>query len=271
MHKRNVYVSVLVFFGGLGLLFFGVCALLYFRQDTFIFFPKPNNPGAREAWQHARVEIRSGDEVLEGWWFDNPQSTTGKVVIYFGGNAEDVLYTAVTMHLDARRILFVNYRGYGGSTGKPSEEAFFEDALTLYDYVTRKEGVRAEDIVPMGRSLGSGVATMLASDRRVAGVVLVTPFDSLVDVAAEHYPFVPVRFLLKHRFESVERAQLLEVPLLVIAGQQDNIVSPPHAQRLFDAWGGKKKQILVLEGVGHNDIQEHLGYYEAINEFLRSL
>jgi uncharacterized protein len=271
MHKPNVYVSVLVFFGGLGLLFFGVCALLYFRQDTFIFFPKPNDPSARAAWQNARVEIRSGDEVLEGWWLENPQSTTDKVVIYFGGNAEDVLSTATTMHLDARRMLFVNYRGYGGSSGKPSEKGFFEDALTLYDYVTSKEGARPEDVVPMGRSLGSGVATMLASERPVAGVVLVTPFDSLVDVAAEEYLLVPVRFLLEHRFESVERAPLLEVPVLVLAAQQDNIVSPAHAQRLFDAWGGKKKQILVLEGVGHNDIQEHLGYYEAINEFLRSL
>jgi pimeloyl-ACP methyl ester carboxylesterase len=271
MHKRNVYVSVLVFFGGLALLFFGVCALLYFRQDTFIFFPKPNDAGFREAWQKERVEIRSGDEVLEGWWLDNPQSTTGKVVIYFGGNAEDVLYTAGTMHLDARRILFVNYRGYGGSTGKPSEKGFFEDALTLYGYATRKERVRPEDVVLMGRSLGSGVATMLASDRPVAGVVLITPFDSLVSVAAEHYPFTPVRFLLKHRFESIERAPLLEVPVLVLAAQHDNIVPPAHAQRLFDAWGGKKKEILILEGVGHNDIQEHLGYYEAINEFLRSL
>jgi hypothetical protein len=214
------------------------------------------------------VEIRSRDAMLEGWWITNPQVTNPATMIYFGGNAEDVLHMSATgRSYNAKRILVVNYRGYGRSTGQPNQEALYEDALAIYDFAISAPEVDRNHIVVMGRSLGSGLAAMLASQRPVAGAILITPFDSLVNVAAHHYPFFPVRLLLRHHFPSSDWAKTTKAPALIIAGEQDSIIPPLHAQRLHDAWAGEK-QIHVMEGVGHNDIELHPEYYGLVNEFL---
>ena len=247
-----------------------LCALLYWRQDSFIFMPRIND--ATLARRHApnRVDIRSSAGVLEGWWVANPRATTELVILYFGGNAEDVLYTATTAPiLNARSTLVVNYRGYGGSPGKPSQKALYEDALAIYDYTVQR-GVAPEHIVVMGRSLGSAVATMLAAQRRVAGAVLVTPFDSMVAVGARHYWFMPVRLLLKHRFPSTQWAQQAAVPAIILAAERDVVIPPSHARALHDAWRGPK-QFHLLEEVGHDDVELNPSYYELINQFLGSL
>jgi pimeloyl-ACP methyl ester carboxylesterase len=190
------------------------------------------------------------------------------VLIYFGGNAEDVLYTASTAReFDVRRMLVVNYRGYGGTPGKPSQAALYEDALAIYDYVVANE-IAANEIVVMGRSLGSGLAAMLAAERTVRGAILITPYDSLVEVAARHYPMFPVRLLLKHPFDSVQFAQRTTVPALLLAAEHDNIIPPAHAQRLHDVWAGPKR-LHILSDVGHNDIERHPEYYDLINSFLK--
>lgn len=267
---RNALMSLLVLAGGLALLFAAFCALLYWKQDALIFFPRPNDARFRDAWVDQRVEVRTPTGMLEGWWVVNPQATHSTTLLYFGGNAEDVLYTAATStNLDARRMLVVNYRGYGGTAGRPSEQALYEDALAIYDYATREADVRPEDIVVMGRSLGTGVATLLARERPVRAVILITPFDSLVAVAATHYSFLPVNTLLRHRFMSVERAPHLQMPVLILAAEWDRVVPPVHAQRLHEAWAGEK-EIRVLDRVGHNDIEQHPDYYPAINRFLQA-
>jgi fermentation-respiration switch protein FrsA (DUF1100 family) len=242
-------------------------ALAYWRQDAMIFFPRPNDPMLALKQRDKRVEIRSGNARLEGWWIDNPRAHSPAIILYFGGNAEDVLYSATTASLlDARRMLVVNYRGYGGSTGKPGQSALYEDALNIYDFAIRS-GASPEHIILMGRSLGSAAAAMLAAHRQVAGVVLITPFDSLADVGARHYPFLPVRLLLRHPFAAVKWARQARAPALVLAAQRDAIVPPEHARRLYDAWFGAK-EFRLLENVGHNDIELHPAYYEAINTFI---
>jgi pimeloyl-ACP methyl ester carboxylesterase len=119
----------------------------------------------------------------------------------------------------------------------------------------------------MGRSLGSGVAAMLAGARPVRGAILITPFDTLGAVAARHYSFMPVRLLLRHPFPSVDWARQAKAPALILAAEHDHIIPPMHAQRLHEAWAGDK-QIHVLEGVGHNDIESNPEYYRLINAFL---
>ncbi|MGH8186957.1 MAG: alpha/beta hydrolase, partial [Steroidobacteraceae bacterium] len=256
--------SILVFSSLALAIFLAMCALLYFGQESFIFYPRPNDAVLIEQWRPHRVEITSGGTTLEGWWVENPEATTSAVIIYFGGNAEDVLYTAATARqLDARAVLVVNYRGYGGTRGKPSQAALFEDALAIHAHVLAK-GVPARDIVVMGRSLGSGVAAMLASERPVGAAILITPYDSLAAVAAHHYSFFPVRLLLKHPFPSADFAKRTKVPALILAAEHDNVVPAVHAQRLHEAWSGSETH--VLEGMGHNDIEMHPRYYELINE-----
>lgn len=244
-----------------------ICVLLYFGQHSSIFLPRPNDPQLRQRYSAQRIEIPTADATLEGWWIENPQATTSAVVLYFGGNAEDVLYTAsAASSIDARAVVVVNYRGYGGSTGEPSQQALYDDGLAIFDYA-RKRGVPAEQIVVMGRSLGSGVASMLAGARPVRAAILITPFDSLASVAAAHYPFLPVRLLLRHPFPSIDWAQRTRAPALFLAAERDLVVPAAHARRLFEAWAGEK-QFHVLSQTGHNDIEMHPDYYRLIDEFL---
>jgi uncharacterized protein len=172
----TAFVTLLILGGGGFAL---LCVLLYFGQDSSIFFPRPNDPQLRQRYSAERFEIPTAGARLEGWWIENPHATTAAVVLYFGGNAEDVLYTAsAASNIDARAVVVVNYRGYGGSTGEPGQKALYDDGLAIYDYAI-KRGVPPEHIVVMGRSLGSGVASMLAGARPVRAAILITPFDSL--------------------------------------------------------------------------------------------
>ena len=119
-----------------------------------------------------------------------------------------------------------------------------------------------------GRSLGSGVAVQLAAQRPVIGVILVAPFDSLVEVGKRHYPFLPVNWLLKHRFDSAAHAPKMKTRLLCIVATQDEIIPAEHARRLYDVWGGPK-QWVGLEGAGHNSTDEHRNYWPSILAFLK--
>lgn len=263
----SFFVSAIVIAAGLYVV---VCALLYWRQENSIFFPRPNDPELRQQWADQRVQLAVEGATLEGWWTDNPGAQTPHVIIYFGGNAEDVLYTAaLASRIDARRLLVMNYRGYGGSTGNPGQKQLYADALAIYDHVV-DGGEPPDHIVLMGRSLGSAMATMLAAHREVAGVILVTPFDSLADVAAGHYPIFPVRLLLRHPFPSDDWAARAQSPALILAAGRDFIVPAAHAQRLSQRWQGPE-EIHVLRDVGHNDIESNPQYYPLINRFLASL
>lgn len=246
-----------------------LCALLYAQQDGFIFFRVANDPLLVQRWQSRRVEI-PGEVRIEGWWAEGGDAASSVTLLYFGGNAEDVLYTAETAKaLSAKRMLIANYRGYGNTPGEPGERALFQDALAIYDYAVKQPGVSADRIVAMGRSLGSGVATYLAANRKVHAVVLITPYDSMAAVGQGHYPFFPVRRLLKHKFPSDTFAAAIDAPALLLAAEQDTIVPPRHAQALKQAWRGPV-QLRVLQGVGHNDIEAHPNYYALINGFLKS-
>jgi fermentation-respiration switch protein FrsA (DUF1100 family) len=268
---RPAFASLLIV-GAILLGFYLVLvSLLYFRQDGFLFFPVRSDPTLARKWRSARVEIPSGGTWIEGWWAESPEAAGAATVLYFGGNAEDVLYTAESARqLHARRLLVTCYRGYGGSPGRPSQAALFADALAIYDQALRRPGVAPEEIVVMGRSLGSGVATYLASRRPVRAAILVTPFDSMVAVGQRHYPFFPVRAMLRNPFPSDELARRTAAPALILAGDRDDIIPAQHAERLYAAWAGAK-ELHVLHGAGHNDIEQHPDYYPRINAFLDRL
>jgi len=248
-----------------------LCLYIYVSQERMLFYPRPNDPELRAHWRWQRVEIPSGRQVLEGWWADGGAPESGLTLIYFGGNAEDVLFAARNAgRIDAKRMLVVNYRGYGGTPGKPSQRALFEDALAVYDYALGPGGAEPRELVVMGRSLGSGVATMLAAKRNVRAAILVTPFDSIKAVAARHYPAILVDRLLRHPFPSTDFAPRATAPALFLIAANDNVIAPSHARALARVWGGEK-QVHTFANVGHNDIDMHPDYYAVLNGFLQSL
>lgn len=247
-----------------------LCAFIFLSQDDLIFVRRPNDRDLAARYRDSHVEIRSEGESLEGWWIEDPTATNDILVIYFGGNAEDVLVTASSSPLNAKQMLLMNYRGYGHSTGEPSQNALYQDALHIYNFAVDQKKISPSKIVLIGRSLGAAVATMLAANREVGGAVLITPFDSMVSVASRHYSFVPVPWLLRHPFPSDEWARKARAPVLILAADHDAIIPASHAKRLFEAWRGPK-EFHMMKGVGHNDVQSDPNYYSLMNDFLGRL
>jgi pimeloyl-ACP methyl ester carboxylesterase len=254
-----------------GLVLFAVLTLLaYLFQERMIFFPQPTAPLNRERHASHAITIQHGDVKLTGWLFKEEIGPDRPLIVYYGGNAEDVsLNLSDRGRFDTRSFLFMNYRGYGRSQGRPSERALVEDALFVLDYVIESEKIDPAHVVLMGRSLGSGVAVYVAARREVGGVILVTPFDSLVNVARAHYPFLPVRILLKHRFDSASLAPGIGTPALFLTAANDRVVPVRFADNLQRLWKGPVTAITV-EGTDHNTIETSPVYWQAVNAFLRA-
>jgi hypothetical protein len=198
-----------------------------------------------------------------------PPGDPAPLLIYFGGNAEEIFHLAEEADRYGRfAVLLIPYRGYSGNPGAPGEKALAADALRIYDQaVATLKDVRADHVVVHGRSLGSGVAVALAAQRPVRALVLTTPFDSLAATAAFHYPYLPVSWLVRHRFDSVAAAPVTKTPALFLVADRDNIVPAARAKALFDAWQAPK-QWREFAGFDHNDIQEARGYWDTIAAFL---
>jgi len=242
--------------------------LLYFLQDALIFFPQPIPVQNREPFARYAFAVDHEGKRLQGWYVPGRVSRTRPLVVYYGGNAEEVSGNLWDLpRLEGGAYLFMNYRGYGDSDGKPSQKALCRDALYILDTLVAREEIPLGHIVLMGRSLGSGVAVYVAAHRPVRGVILITPFDSLTNVARHHYPFLPVRLLLRHPFDSASLAPTVKMPALVLMGGRDDIIPNPLSVALAQHWGGPV-QTMVIEGLGHNDIQADAHYWEAINTFL---
>lgn len=252
-----------------GVVYLGVSLSAYLLQDKLIFQPRPlSEPQRAEiAQRHADVSdifLQAGDGTrLHAWHFKS--TPDAPLVIYFGGNAEEVSW--MLDQLRARKStaqwLLVDYRGYGASGGTPSEDAFAADALAWYDFAAKN----APRVYAFGRSLGSGVAVRMATERPVAGVLLVTPYDSMTAVARYHYPLLPVGLLLKHRFDSLSLAPKMQAPLLCIAATHDEVVPIEHARRLYDAWAGPKRWVELA--ANHNSTDNQPDFWPPIQEFLK--
>jgi pimeloyl-ACP methyl ester carboxylesterase len=240
----------------------------YLMQDKLIFQPRPLAESERQeiAARHpeaADIFLQAADGTrLHAWHI---QSTPGApLVLYFGGNAEQVSWMVdeLPRRDTGAAWLLVDYRGYGASGGAPSEQSLTGDALAWYD----RFAATHPRIFAFGRSLGSGVAVRLAAERRLDGLVLVAPFDSMVEVGKRHYPFLPVGLLLKHRFDSLSLAPDISARLLCIAAAYDEVIPAQHARRLYDAWGGPKKWLELA--AGHNSTDNHPDYWPSIRAFL---
>ena len=272
--KANTKAKLLDWLKLAGCVALGFPILIYLFQERLIFFPQPLTQDPLQANTGAAIEevsLVTADKVaLRGWLVHAAAAQTpAPILIYFGGNAEEVSWLASTGGLYAGwSLLLVNYRGYGGSQGKPGEAELFADALQIYDYAaSRAQGGR---VALMGRSLGSGVAVYLAAQRPVAGVILVSPYDSIESVARGIYPYLPIGLMLKHRFDSMSRAPGIKAPLLCLVASADRVIARPHSERLYAAWGGTK-QWREIGPADHDSLAGEPDYWNAIASFLAQL
>lgn len=238
----------------------GVSTLLYFKQRDLIYYPTATTiPAADTDFSLTRNGV-----TLRGWKL-NPGKANA--LIYFGGNAErlESSRTEFAQLFPDRTVYLLAYRGYGASEGNPSETALFADALALFDAV--KADHPAGDIAVIGRSLGSGVASYVASQRPVEKLVLVTPFDSLAEVAQSHYRWLPVRWLISDVYASHEYLQQYPGPVLILRAGRDEVVPPANTDRLVTSLE-VPPAVVDFPLADHNDISLQPRYGEILHEFL---
>ena len=248
----------------------GLPLIVYLAQDALIFYRQPLADARRAeiskrfpAVQEVFLQAKDGTR-LQAW---HAQAGT-PLVIYFGGNAEETSWMLEELgNTPGTAWLIVSYRGYGLSEGAPGEAALVSDALQWFDYAAALPGADLSRLYALGRSLGSGIAVALAAQRPVARLILVTPYDSLASVAKRYYWYLPVDLLLKHRFDSIALAPVLKQPLLCLIAGRDEVIPRVHGERLFEAWGGAKRKV-VLEEAGHNTTDAHPLFWSSIREFL---
>lgn len=254
--KQILVIGVLVY---VGLLLF-----VYFQQKKFIFFPTTANHAPPQ--YSVEYTLHQDNIVLRGWLFQEKYASD-RLIFYYGGNAEDIYYSVEQFQqYGDTAALFVNYRGYGASTGSPGQREIFQDALAIFDDATKR--YRPEKVFVMGRSLGSGVASYVASKRSVHGSILITPFDSIEAIARRQFFFLPVSLLLRHPFRSTDYAPQFTAPSLVIYGGNDSTVLPAQTERLIDHIRGEKKSVLIEEAE-HNNIEMFDRYNLEILQFIQ--
>jgi uncharacterized protein len=246
-------------------------ALMAVFQRKLIYFPDPrrHDPAAAGLPQAEEVELTASDgEKLVAWHV--PPRAEKPVVLYFQGNAGALdlrVGRFAWLIADGIGLVALNYRGYGGSSGRPSEEGLIRDAVAAYGFAAARYPQRR--LVPWGESLGTAVATALASTHEVGGLILDAPFTSIADVGAAAYPFVPVRWLIRDPFHAHERIGQVRAPILVLHGERDRVVPIGLGERLFALAPEPKRMVRFPEG-GHVNLDDH-GAVEEVRQFLAEI
>jgi uncharacterized protein len=257
--------TILIFAAIAALIYIALCLTLFFAQRSFIYFPQPQSvadlsPPLILKLDGERIIVSTGGMTGP----DARGGATADAVIYFGGNAEDVRHS-LPLLADAfpdQALYAMNYRGYGGSSGKPSEAALIADALVLFDRVHSDH----QKIIVIGRSLGSGIAVHVASERPLERLVLVTPYDSLANIAAGQFPYFPVRWLLLDQFESWRYAEKVAAPTQVIAAQNDEVIPAASTNALYKHFTPTLATLTIIPNVSHNTISESPDYIPLLRK-----
>ena len=214
------------------------------------------------------INTPDGEKVIAWWGRPKPGMPT---LLYFHGNAGSLASRSERIAKYSGRgygIFMMTYRGYGGSTGSPSERANIADAKLAYDTLTGA-GVAAADLIIYGESLGTGVAVQVAASRPAAGVILDAPYTSLVDVAEVHYPRLPARSLMTDRYDTLRYIREMKAPLLIIHGKEDRTVPVEMGRAVLAAAPGPK-EMAIFPGAGHSD-HYSFGSYDAIYDWIGRL
>lgn len=231
---------------------------LYVFQRDFMYFPSEKISHNYKIMQYTvaaeNIDIVVLNEAKE------------KAIIYFGGNGESVVGNAPEFKkmFSGHTIYLMNYRGYGGSTGKPTEKAFYADALFLYDNIIK----RHKAISVIGRSLGSGVATYLAATRPVDRMVLITPYDSMKNIVDNMHPIFPTSLMLKDKFNSIDRIKDIRSKTLVILAENDTVIPFKNSKALIREFPSPQIIVETITNAGHNTLSTKDQYLKVLEQFM---
>ena len=236
----------------------GIGVLLYSFQKELLYHPTPN-----VKIEYPQIVLHQEDAEVVVYVLNEGHENA---ILYFGGNGESMAQSAdyIAQQFPNFTSYLMDYRGFGSSTGVPSEKALYKDALALYDAVVKKH----KRISIGGRSLGSGIATYVAAHRKVSKLALITPYDSIVAVAQEKYPLYPVSLLLKERYDSLSRVKDIKAKTFIVMAENDSVIPKAHTQKLIDAFPLEQLSLSVIKNRGHIDISSDKIYYKIMQDFI---
>jgi hypothetical protein len=263
--RRFVIQTVLV----VGIGYLAIMGLAFAFQDQLLFQPSSRLLATpdRAGMDYEAVRLNTEDgETLHGWWLP-AESVSRGTLLFFHGNAGNIsgrLESVRQFHDLGLNVLIVDYRGYGQSTGSPSEQGLYRDAEAMWQHLTGARGIDPARIVLFGRSMGGGPATWLAVRTSPGAVILESVFTNVPDIGAHHYPFLPVRTLATNQFDNASRVPDIEAPKLFIHSRGDRIVPFELGRAVYKA-ATEPKQFLEIEG-GHND-----GFLVSAERYTRTI
>ncbi|VAW98258.1 hypothetical protein MNBD_GAMMA20-1485 [hydrothermal vent metagenome] len=247
-------------------------SLLYLQQPSMIFFPYRDFASTPTEWGLAYddVSFKAGDGTgLHGWYI--PRQKSDQVLLFFHGNAGNISHrgeSVAIFHRLGLNVFIFDYRGYGHSQGKPSEEGLYADARAAWQYLTVTRGIDEADITLFGRSLGTAVASKLASEVQPRALILESAFSSARDVAKSVFPMLSYVTILRFKFDTADYVRSVTSPLLVVHSPDDEIIPFELGEKVYQA-ANQPKQFLAIEG-DHNTgfLRSQPAYERALGEFI---
>ena len=234
---KNFGAYFLQFILTIFVIYFLVLVFLYFYQRSLLYHPNENNySGDKISVDIEKVKIQTSDNIELLGWYHEKNLKDHKTLVYFHGNAgslENRIHKLNHFQNMNINFLIIAWRGFNGNKGKPSERGLYLDGKSTIDWLIKK-GVNEENIILYGESLGTGVATHLAQNKNYAGVILETPFTSMVDAAKNFYPYIPINLLLKDKFENFKKVKNINTPILVMHGEVDQIVPFSMGKKIYE-------------------------------------
>ena len=269
LKRRNFFLEIII---GIIAIYLSILILLFVFQRNLMYHPDENNYfGDKLEVEIEKVNIKTSDDINLLGWFHNKNLENYKTIIYFHGNAgklENRIYKLNHFKDLNVNFLIIAWRGFSGNEGKPSENNLYTDGISAIEWL-KKKGVTEKDIIIYGESLGTGIATEIAQNKNFAGLILETPFTSMVEAAKNFYPYIPVGLLLKDKYKNQEKIKNINIPVLVMHGKADQIVPFWMGKKIFDLANNPKYSYFT-------DNDDHMMEYDsklvsALNDFLNRL
>ena len=254
------------------LVYFLLLVFLYFYQRNLMYHPDENNySGDQLSVDIKKVKVNTDDNIDLLGWYHEKDIKKNKTILFFHGNAgslENRIHKLNHFRDMNVNFLIIAWRGFSGNKGKPSEEGLYEDGKSAINWLANR-GIKKKDIVIYGESLGTGVATHLAQNKNFAGIILETPFTSMIDAAKNFYPYIPVSLLLKDKFDNKSKIINIKSPILIMHGEADQIVPFFMGKKIYEIANEPKYSYFTKHDNHMMEYDENL--IKALNSFLKSL
>ena len=262
MKGENILKAILCFF----IVYTTLVVFIYFIQSKLLFFPNTNSNFDLSSYKNVRdISFIEKGIHYEGYIYNENKVKNG-LIFYYGGNAVDVTHSIVDYSfINERAVIYFNYRGYGKSSGTSSQESIFIDADFIFNKFKSK--YNPPHITLLGRSLGAGVACYMGSKYDVSSIILLTPYDSILNIARDKYWFLPIKLILKHPFRSDIYAKKINAPILVMIANRDRVISNKRSLALLSFM--KNQPVLVqFKHAHHNNVTSQKEFRSSILDFL---